>query len=443
MSSLTRGASPAEDAVAQKCFRRLVWFVFVLNCVAFLDRINTGFAALSMNKELGLTATAFGFSFTVFAVGYLLCEIPSNLMMARFGARVWIARIMITWGIASAATMLAQGATSLYAIRLLVGIAEAGFYPGILLWLGYWFAGPYRARANALFMIAQPLTLAFASPLSGLLLEMNGTLGLSGWRWLFLLEGAPAVLLGIVAWFYLTDTPQQAAWLNAEEKAALAAQLAREHVTLPAHEGVRGVLRQLASRNVALLSVAYFGLIIALNTTALWTPLIMREWSGGASFAMMGLLAALPALAAVGAMLWWCARSDRARERTWHLVLPLLLAALGWIIVALAALPALKLAGLVCAACGSFSAMCIFWTLPASAAVLSPKARPAGIALINSMGVLGGAVGPVVIGYTRDLSGNFTLALLFVVAMLLLTALCASPVARKTEARKGRVGALA
>ena len=193
--------SASHDKVVTKVFWRLVPFLFVLYVVAYLDRINIGFAALSMNKELGLTATMFGLSNTIFYAGYLLCEVPSNLLLVRFGAHRWIPRIMITWGLASAATMFAVGPNSLYAVRLLVGIAEAGFLPGILLYLTFWFPSEWRARSNAIFMVAQPVTIVFGATISGFILDMHGFLGLSGWRWLFLLEGVPAVVLGIVAWF--------------------------------------------------------------------------------------------------------------------------------------------------------------------------------------------------------------------------------------------------
>ena len=190
-----------DDRVFSKVFRRLMWFLFILLVVSFMDRINIAFAALTMNKDLGLSAAAFGISLTVFYIAYSLCEIPSNLMLARFGARLWIARIMITWGFASAATMFAVGVWSLYGIRVIVGVAEAGFFPGILLYLTYWFPRTFRARANALFIMGIPATIAIASTLSGLILQMHGLLGLAGWQWLFLLEGLPAVLLGVACLF--------------------------------------------------------------------------------------------------------------------------------------------------------------------------------------------------------------------------------------------------
>jgi MFS transporter, ACS family, 4-hydroxyphenylacetate permease len=214
--------SGTDDRVFRKVFRRLIWFLFILLVVSFMDRINTAFAALTMNKDLGLSAVAFGVSLTVFYAAYTLCEIPSNLMLAKVGARLWIARIMITWGLASAATMLAVGVWSLYGIRALTGAAEAGFLPGILLYLTYWFPRSCRARANALFIMGIPATIAIASTLSGFILQMHGFLGLSGWRWLFLLEGLPAVILGIICLFYLDDGPAQASWLSESRRGSIA-----------------------------------------------------------------------------------------------------------------------------------------------------------------------------------------------------------------------------
>ena len=211
-----------HDRLLRKIFRRLIWFLFILLVVSFMDRINIAFAALTMNKELGLSAAAYGMSVTVFYLGYTLFEIPSNLVLAKVGARLWIARIMITWGIASAATMFAVGIWSLYGIRALVGVAEAGFFPGILLYLTFWFPRSCRARANALFIMGIPVTIAIASIISGFILQMNGFLGLAGWRWLFLLEGLPAVILGVVCLFYLDDGPARAKWLSEEEKREIA-----------------------------------------------------------------------------------------------------------------------------------------------------------------------------------------------------------------------------
>ncbi|MBI4520070.1 MAG: MFS transporter [Gemmatimonadetes bacterium] len=401
------------EAVIRKVSRRLIPFLFLLYIFAYLDRINIGFAALSMNRELGLTATMFGAANTIFYVGYFLFEIPSNLMLARYGARIWIPRIMITWGIASTATLLATSPTSLYLVRLFVGIAEAGFVPGILLYLTYWFPQSHRARANAVFMVAQPVTIAFGAAISGLILQAgDGLLGMSGWRWLFLIEGLPSIFLGIVAAFYLTSRPKDATWLSDEEKAALERNLAGGEMA-PTR---RSSWRELVGRNVILLSLAYFGLTMTLNTNATWTPQIVREALAGQSLTLVGVAVAVPALLTAIAMPLWSAHSDRSNERSWHIVLPMALAAAGWLVVALAGVPAARLADLVAVSIGAFAAMAVFWTVPPL--VLSAAARPAGIALVSSCGILASATSPLLVGMLRDRTDSFAASLIFVVVVL-------------------------
>jgi ACS family 4-hydroxyphenylacetate permease-like MFS transporter len=425
----------AEDAlVVRKVFRRLIWFLFLLLVVSFIDRINIGFAALTMNKDLGLSSAAFGLSVTVFYAAYTLCEIPSNLALARFGARLWIARIMITWGIAASATMLATGEWSLYGYRAIVGMAEAGFFPGMFLYMTYWFPRNCRARANALFVMGIPATVAIASTLSGLILQMDGVLGLAGWRWLFLLEGLPAVVLGVVCLYFLADGPAQARWLSDEEKREIAARLERDRAVEEASATRRGILGQLGSRNVLLLSAAYFGLVSSLNANTTWLPQIVQSFAHGMSYAVIGLLFAVPALITVAVMPFWGASSDRRGERAWHLRVAMLLAAVGWLLVVSFDLPAMRYLGMVFTSVGSFCALLTFWTIPASAAILSPDARPAGIAFINCIGIGGGSsIGPFVVGYLKDLTGSFAAGFLYIVAMLLIAVICISVIAAQTR----------
>ena len=414
-------ASTSPDLVYRKVFRRVVWYLFVLYICSYLDRINIGFAALAMNQDLGLTPTTFGIANTVFYLGYLVFEVPSNLMLAKFGARTWLARIMVTWGLVSTATMFATSDVTLYLLRLLVGIAEAGFVPGVLLYLTYWFPQSYRARAYGFFMVAQPFTIAFGSLLSGYIMKLDGAFGLAGWRWLFILEGVPSVVLGVVTYFYLKDRPRDASWLSADEKRTIEEQLARE--SLPAPRRDASVWRELGSLEVLLLCLGYFGLVSTLNTNATWVPQIVREILGGkGDFVTIGLWTAIPALLTVIAMPFWSIRSDRRQERLWHVTISLLTAVGGWLLVTLAAAPSVRFAGLVMVSVGAFSAMSIFWTLPAS--VLSRAARPAGIALISTAGMLGSAVSPSVIGFLRDQTGTFTSGLLYMVALLLVSIAC-------------------
>ena len=349
----------------------------------------------------------------------MLFEVPSNLMLARLGARTWLARIMVTWGIASTATAFAGGATSLYVMRLLVGIAEAGFVPGVLLYLTYWLPRSHQARANALFMVAQPLSIACGSILSGYIMQMNGVLGLSGWRWLLIIEGVPSIVLGVVTFFYLQDGPRQAQWLSEGERESIAAAVAAES---PGTSGAR-VWSELGSRRVVLLCVSYFGLVSTLNTNATWVPQIVREILGGqADFVRVGVWTAIPALITMVAMPLWSARSDRRDERPWHVTIPMGLGAAGWVLVVMAASPLMRFAGLTLVSIGAFCGMAIFWTLPA--AVLSPAARPAGIALISTAGILGSAMSPSIIGLLRDATGNFSSGLLYMAALLVVSIAC-------------------
>jgi len=407
----------AEAIVIRKVSRRLLGFLILLFIFAYLDRINIGFAALAMNKSLGLTQTMFGFANTCLYLGYFAFEIPSNLMLARFGARVWLARILITWGIASAATAFATGPGSLDLLRALVGIAEAGFVPGVLFYLTLWYPGEHRARANALFMIAQPLAMAIGSPISGAILDTHGALGLRPWQWLFILEGLPSAVLGLIAYGYLTDRPKNASWLTVEEKATLERSLSRESAGA---SHARLAWRELLRRDMVLLSLAYFGLVMTLNTIATWTPQIVKAVLTRHNFSSIGVLAAVPALCTVVAMPLWSRHSDRTLERVWHTMAPFLLAALGWVLVALVHAPEIRFAGLVCCFVGAFCGMSIFWTQPQ--AVLAPADRPAGIAWISSCGILASMATPPLIGRIVDLTHSFVPGLLLLAGVLVVAA---------------------
>lgn len=429
-----------ENAVIRKIYRRMVWFLALLFITSYLDRINISYAALTMNKELGLTATMFGLTSSIFYIAYICAEIPSNMLMPYFGARIWIPRIMITWGLASAATMFAVGPYSLYALRALTGLAEAGFMPGILLYITYWFPTSRRARATSVFIMAQPITIAFASTLSGLILGMHGFLGIAGWRWLFLLEGVPAILLGVIAYFYLDNSPATANWLSVREKDVLAKAIERDDAVTKVTSISGGTFAELFSAPVLLLCFAYLGLVVSLVTNSTWVPQIVRAVHPTAHFAVVGLIAAIPAIAAILLMMPWGRHSDRSNERRWHVALPMFLAALGWSMVAILESPIARLIGLVFCAAGTFSAQGIFWTLPAS--FLSPKARPIGIAMVNTIGMLGTTVGPVVVGWLKDETGSFTAGVLFVVGCVIAGAIAVIVVPQRSQSSSPLVPSL-
>jgi ACS family 4-hydroxyphenylacetate permease-like MFS transporter len=415
------GTSTDDDAqrVNVNVSKRLLWFIFLLFVFSFLDRINIGFAGLTMMKDLGLTSTQFGLATTLFYIAYIACGIPSNIVLARIGARRWIGAIMIGWGLASSATMFATSPNTLYLLRVLVGITEAGFLPGMLLYLTLWFPAAYRARANAMFMIAMPVTAAVGSALSGYILGLDGVAGLKGWQWLFMLEGLPSALLGLAVFYYLDDRPQQAAWLSAADKATLARSLAVDRPREPAPGAApasTSLLAELASPTVIKFAIAYFCLVNTLAMVAVWTPLIVKSFNAGASNQTVGLLAAIPQIVTIVAMIWWGRRSDRKQERRWHLMLPMLLSAAGWICTAAASNPALQMLGICMASAGSYTAMSIFWTTPDQA--LSFKAQAIGIAVINATGNISSALNPVIVGWLRDATHSFSAGLVYAAVLL-------------------------
>ncbi|BBL79845.1 MFS transporter [Rubrobacter xylanophilus] len=419
MDGAVDGAAVGRRALA-KAALRLIPFMFLLYIVAFLDRVNVGYAALQMNEDLGFSDAVYGLGAGIFFIGYLLFEVPSNLILERVGARVWIARIMITWGLISSAMFLVQGPVSFYVLRFLLGVAEAGFFPGMILYLTYWFPARERAKMVALFMTAVAVAGVIGGPLSGWLLTFDGVFGLEGWQFLFLAEGIPAILLGFVVLAYLPDGPAQARWLEPEERRWLEETLERENEIKRTH-GEHTLRRAMTNGRVWLLSLVYFGIVTSLYGISFWLPTIIEEFSGLEEF-LVGLLSAIPYLAAAVGMVVFAWHSDRTGERRWHLAVPAALAALGMALTGPAGGSAvLQMAVLTLAALGIYSCLGTFWTLPA--AFLSGTAAAAGIALINSVGNLGGFVGPYVVGYIRDLAGANYGAMLFLAAMVLLSGL--------------------
>jgi ACS family tartrate transporter-like MFS transporter len=423
----------AADRIGARVLRKLAWrilpFVVLLYFVSFLDRVNVGIASLTMNRDVGLSPAVYGLGAGIFFLGYFLFEVPSNLILHRIGARVWIARVMVTWGLVSVAMAWVQGPASFISLRFLLGVAEAGFFPGIILYLSTWFPARHRAAATAVFMAAAPLSTALGSPVSGALLQMHGLWGLKGWQWLFLLEGAPAILLGFVVLAFLTDRPKDARWLADDERAWLMAQMQREQVPAP-QDLWQGLKLGLADRRVLALALVYFGASSGLYTLGLWAPQIIAEF--GLSPLAIGLVNALPGIAAVIAMVWWSRHSDATGERTWHVAGACLLAAAGlaWAGVAVTLIGVVL--ALMVVNVGVSCAKPPLWAMPTR--FLSGPAAAAGIAAINAIGNLGGFAGPVMIGWLKDLTGSLLGGLYFVAGLLLASALLVVLLARGNPA---------
>ncbi len=400
--------------VPAKARRHLIPFMFLLYVVSYLDRINVGFAALRMNADLGFTPAVYGLGAGIFFLGYSLLEVPSNLILERVGARAWIARIMITWGVISAGMMFVTTPASFYVLRLLLGIAEAGFFPGMILYLTYWFPAAERARAMALFITSTAMAGIIGGPISGFLLSMDGALGLKGWQLLFLAEGLPAVLLGFVVWRVLPNGPAEATWLTTEEKAWLIEQLRTER---EAKDNTRHfTLREaLLEPRVFLLGILYFCLTMGIYGIGFWLPQLLRQFSKGGD-AAIGVLSAIPYIAAAVAMVVIARHSDKTGERRWHIALSAFAGSLGMAISAVATTPTVVLAAISLAAIGIWGALGTFWTLPT--AFLSGTAAAGAIALINAIGNIGGFASPYLIGMVRGQTDSFTAAWLLLSACL-------------------------
>jgi MFS transporter, ACS family, tartrate transporter len=406
-----------EPIVIAKVTRRLVPLLVACFLAAFLDRVNVSFAALTMNRDLGLSTSAYAFGAGIFFLTYFVFEIPSNLLLERFGARLWIARIMFTWGILSAANAFVAGATSLYVVRALLGAAEAGFFPGIIFYLTLWFPEVYRARIVGRFMTALPLATVIGSPVSGALLGLDGVGGLAGWQWLFIAEALPSLVLSVVVWRWLTDRPESAAWLDEAERRWLVSRLERER---RARERRRQftVAQALADPNVLVLSAVYFGLVAGNYGVTFFVPQIVKAF--GFSNLQTGFVAAIPYAVGALAMLGWARRSDSAGERRIHTALPLVVTALGLGAAAAGGGATATIAAFGVATAGIYAAFPVFWTLPT--AFLSGAAAAGGIALINSIGNLSGFVGPYAMGWFKDATGSYTIGLLVLAALAVASA---------------------
>lgn len=417
------------ETVPWKVSLRLLPFLFLLYGLNILDRVNVGFAKLKMMDDLDMDPGVFGMGFGIFFIGYFIFEIPSNLILKRTGARRWIARIMISWGIISASMMFVTTPWNFYLLRFLLGVAEAGFFPGIILYLSYWFPARERARAVSRFMTASALSGIVGLPLSGAIMQyLDGAAflfpqwRLAGWQWLFVLEGLPSILMGFVVLLYLTDRPEQAEWLTPAERDWLAGRMRLEERHREAHHGLT-LLQALSNRHVWLLCLIYFTVAMGSNSFGVYQPTIIHNHFADRSAFQIGLLGAVPNLVAMISMVIMGVHSDRTGERRWHVALAALVAAGGWTIVALAASPWLALFGLALAQSGMMSMLAPFWSLPTS--FLSGAAAAGGIALINSVGNLGGFVGPVVIGKVEATTGGVAGALLVLAGALVVGGLLA------------------
>ena len=391
----------------------------LLYFVSFLDRVNVGFAALAMNKALGLTPEMFGFGGGIFFAGYFIFEVPSNLILYRVGARRWIARVLISWGLVSAACAFAVGPYSFYTMRFLLGAAEAGFFPGIIYYLSLWFPARHRAVAIAAFMTAAPLSTALGSPISGALMELPRIAGLDNWQWLFIFEALPAVVLGFVTLKALASTPEEARWLNPDERAWLNAELQAEYTETGARSGHgRDAWRALFNPRVLALAVVYGGTSAGMYAVSFWAPLLLGQL--GFSPLTVGWLNGAPGIVAIAAMIVWARHSDLTLERTWHVVLPCLAGCVGFVWggaahAALAVVLALTLMYI-----GVNASKPPMWPMPNL--FLSGAGAAAGIAWINSVGNLGGFFGPFAVGWLKQRSGSYAAGLDAVAGMIAVSA---------------------
>ncbi|MBK5000244.1 MFS transporter [Pseudomonas sp. S31] len=406
-----------EQATVRKVTLRIIPFMFLLYIVSYLDRANIGYAALEMNKELALTSEAFGFISGIFFIGYFLFEVPSNVMLNKYGARVWIARILVTWGAIAAATAFAQTANQLYVLRFFLGVAEAGFFPGVIVYLTYWFRAKELATTVALFTAAIPVSYIIGAPLSTWIMDNIKWFDWSGWRWMLFLEGVPAVFLGIACFLFLTDKPEQAKWLTQQEKDWLLAELERDRQS---RKNVKrlGVLQTMVNKKVLYLAFIYFVYQCGSLGVGYWMPQIIKGFSSDLSHTQIGLIAMVPYIVATAVMIIWSRSSDRRNERKMHSAIPLAVAALG--LIGAGMLPsALASMAMICVALsGLYSFKSPFWALPTL--FLDRATAAVSIAVINSIGNLGGFVGPSMIGVVKGSSQSAATGLLFLSALLVI-----------------------
>jgi len=429
------GPAIASISIGTKTIRkvriRILPFVFLLFVIALLDRNNIGFAALTMNKELAITSQQYGLLFGIFFFGYFFFEIPSNLLLHKIGARVWIARILISWGIVAMLTGYVHTVHQLYIVRFLLGLAEAGYFPGMTLYLTYWFPQREQARALALLLVAAPVTTILGAPISGLILDHVHWLGVSSWRWLLILEGTPAIVGGVLTYFLLPSRPQEAKFLTADEKEWIRAELGREEQQ-KLEQRRYSALQALASGRVWYLVLIYFGMTIGTWTLNSWAPQLVKSLSSRYSNSMVGLLLMIPNLVGLVAMILVSRSSDRRLERRYHVAIPAIMAGTALVLLGTARSPFYSVALLCLLAGGVYSYFAPFWALPSE--FLTGFSAAAGIALINSVGALGGFAGPYMIGAIAMRTGNLYAGLAIAGVPLFISATLVLLLPRKARA---------
>jgi D-galactonate transporter len=425
-------AAARADTVYRKVGARLIPLLFICYIAAYLDRVNLGFAKLQMQQALSLSDKVYGLGAGIFFIGYFLFEVPSNMILHRVGAGRWIARIMVTWGIVSAATMFVNSAASFYLLRFLLGVAEAGFFPGIILYLTYWYPAERRGRATSLFLTAVAFAGIIGGPVSGWILHsMDGVNGWQGWQWLFLLEALPSILLGVAAWFWLEDRVSGAQWLTPDERALIGADVAAED------SGKRdeAVMRVLAAPRVWLLALVYFSMVAGLYGLSFWLPTLIRN-AGIVDPLNVGLVSAIPWAFGVVAMYLVARSADRRMERRWHTAVSCLVGAVGFeISIVFHADVVLSLTGLTIATCGIMSALPVFWGNPT--AFLGGMAAAAGIAFINSVGNLAGFAAPFMIGWIKQVTQSTDAGLHLLAILLVAGAVLVTRLSKPDEASRG------
>lgn len=423
-----RTADMASETIERSAFRKIIWRFMPLLTVAYilnyLDRSNIGFAALQMNKQLGLSAAQFGFGAGILSLGYCTFEIPSNLALYRFGARVWIARIMVTWGVVAAGCALISGPTSFYSIRFLLGLTEAGFFPGVAFLLSSWFPAEYQARMLAFLLLGVPVSSVVGGPISGALLGLDQFAGLAGWQWMFVIEGLPSAILGFVMLWALADRPSTARWLTEEERNAVNRRIAAE----PKHRELHRLLPALKDARVLILALIQFGFTTGSYGVGIWLPQIIK--GNFHSNLSVGFISAGPYLVASAAMLLWAGAVDRSGKRVGNLIITCILATFGLLLSIAFHSFWLSFFCLTVALVGITAARAVFWTIPAR--FLTGQAAAGGLAFINSVGTIGGFVGPAVVGWLKEPTGSFSAGMAGMAGFLLLSALLAMCLRRFT-----------